>query len=240
MMTERFSLQNEDFSNHLYSHFSQHRLDSNFFDVTFVCEDMKQVSAHKLVLTSSSEYFRDIFQHSKIGFNNLLIFSDLTSDELNNILDYIYQGEVKIFQEKIDKFMSLAKKYKLYGLTQAVISNDEHVDLQAVTSNEVHVDVQAKNVIKKDLIGIVKFEDDIENDVDFKNFPSKEVESFEYILLVDSQYQCSFCGKLSKRKQTAEMHVEIHLNLSYPCSYCEKVFNTKNTLKFHKNTNHRK
>ena len=40
------------------------------------------------------------------------------SKELAHILDYIYNGEVSLFQEDLDKFLVTAKRLKLEGLLE--------------------------------------------------------------------------------------------------------------------------
>ena len=63
-------------------------------DVTLVTDDQKLVTAHKLVLSTSSEYFKNIFKNNKIS-NPFLCLDGISSTDLNNILDYIYN---KVFQ----------------------------------------------------------------------------------------------------------------------------------------------
>ena len=39
--------------------------------------------------------------------------STVSSVDLGNVLDYIYNGEAQIFQESIDKFLVVAQRLKL-------------------------------------------------------------------------------------------------------------------------------
>ena len=88
-------------------------------DVTLVTDDNKLVRAHKIVLSTCSEFFKTIFQNSLANSNHLMLYlSDLSSHDLNTILDYIYLGEAHIFQEGLDKFLINAQKLKLEGLLQ--------------------------------------------------------------------------------------------------------------------------
>ena len=47
----------------------------------------------------------------------------ISSDDLHNIIYYIYNGEVQIFPENLDRFLSIAQRLKLEGL----IRNDDDV-----------------------------------------------------------------------------------------------------------------
>ena len=74
------------------------------------------MSAHKLVLSACSEYFKSIFQSNKKHSNPIICLHGLDYNNLKNILDYIYNGEVQIYQDHIDRFLKVAKKFKLEDL----------------------------------------------------------------------------------------------------------------------------
>ena len=58
---DKFSLKWNDFSSNVHKSFINLRKEEDFFDITLVGDDFKQVTAHKLVLSASSEYFKNIF-----------------------------------------------------------------------------------------------------------------------------------------------------------------------------------
>ena len=91
------------------------RQESGLFDVTLVSSDQKQVSSHRLVLSACSEFFKNIF-YSNTHSHPLLYLDGVDSAEVNLMLDYVYNGEVKIYQEFLDRFLEIANKFKLYGL----------------------------------------------------------------------------------------------------------------------------
>ena len=70
---------------------------------------------HKLVLSSCSEYFMNIFKNKKHA-HPLICLEGITNSDLTNILDYMYNGEVKIFQENLDRFLAIAQRFQLQGL----------------------------------------------------------------------------------------------------------------------------
>ena len=53
---------------------------------------------------------------NKPNFHLLLCLDGVNSDDLRNILDYIYNEELQIFQENLDRFLSIAHRLKLDGL----------------------------------------------------------------------------------------------------------------------------
>ena len=59
---EKISVKWNDFDQNILRSFSQLRSDIEFADVTLVCEDGHQVLAHKVVLTSASNFFMNILR----------------------------------------------------------------------------------------------------------------------------------------------------------------------------------
>ena len=114
-MSEKFCLKWNDFYSNVTKSFSKLRIEDDFFDVTLVSDDQTQISAHKVVLSACSEYFRNILKKNKHP-NPLLCLEGISSKELNNIMDYIYNGKVQIYQENLQRFMEIAVRFQLDGL----------------------------------------------------------------------------------------------------------------------------
>jgi len=114
-MSEKFCLKWNDFHSNVSKSFGVLRTEDYLQDVTLVGVDHKQISAHKLVLSACSEYFKDIFKNNKHS-NPLLCLDGINNQDLNNILDYIYNGEVQIYQDDLERFLNIAQRLKLQGL----------------------------------------------------------------------------------------------------------------------------
>ena len=98
-MSEKFFLKWNDFTSNVSKSFGLFRNAEYLHDVTLVSDDHKQVSAHKLVLSACSEYFRNIFQHNnKPNAHPLLCLDGISSTDLENIVEYIYNGKIQIYQ----------------------------------------------------------------------------------------------------------------------------------------------
>ena len=117
-MSEKFNLKWIDFESNVSKSFGKLRNEENLHDVTLVGDDHTQMSAHKLVLSACSEYFKDVFKRNKHS-NTLMCLEGLSRKDLENVLDYIYNGEVHIFQEEFDRFLSVAQRFKLEGLLKS-------------------------------------------------------------------------------------------------------------------------
>merc|ERR1711942_187661 len=89
-----------------------------FTDVTLACGDGQQVQAHKVILASSSIFFRNILKNNKHA-HPLIYMRGLTMKDLSSIMSFIYCGEASIFQDDLQDFLSLADDLQLKGLLYA-------------------------------------------------------------------------------------------------------------------------
>ena len=99
-MSDKFCLKWNDFQSSVSHSFSKLREESHFNDVILVSEDGVQIEAHKVALSASSSFFKRILV-SHPHANPLLYLGGITSNYLKLILNYIYQGEVQIYQEQL-------------------------------------------------------------------------------------------------------------------------------------------
>ena len=148
-MSERFSLKWIDFQNNAARIFDSLRTDKDFFDVTLVGGDLKQVSAHKLVLSACSPLFRTILRQS--SHPSPLVFLDqVSSKDLSMVLDYIYRGEVQIQQEELERFLLVARRLQLDGL-----SEEEHIYLMEQLNNKTEEQQQeTEDILMEKLNGL--------------------------------------------------------------------------------------
>ena len=66
-------------------------------------------------MSACSDVFREIFYNNN-NSNLVLYLESVDSREISYILDYIYVGEVQIYQEYLDRFLEVAEKFRLNGL----------------------------------------------------------------------------------------------------------------------------
>ena len=256
-MSEKFSLKWNDFQSNVSRSFSQLRAEEEFFDVSLVSDDQKMMSAHKLVLSASSPYFKHILTTNKHS-HPLLCLDGVSSAELQCVLDYIYQGEVQIYQEQLDRFLVVAQRLKLEGLTS---QDDEEERKINETIEDMDIYIESKCEIVK------KFKSDNSENVrktrqstssfelvagSFSDLNTAEIDwkIDEYLLRAeDGTYSCGICGKAGdnarNQKQNMRNHVETHMDgLSFSCQSCEKK-GVKKTFRFrtafarHKSRYHR-
>ena len=246
---EKFSLKWNDFSSNVQKSFQNLRKEEDFFDVTLVGDDSKHVTAHKLVLASSSEYFKMVFSNNKKHFQShaLICLEGLNQSDLNNVLDYIYHGEVQIYQHDLDRFLGIAERLKLEGL----IGGDQHMDEEDSKAENI----LEENVIKPDCTllesTVVNKRPNNVNRAAEKHVisvKSSDIHSLEELdqkveesFSKDSNgfYTCHYCEKSIKKISHIKEHVETHFEgLSFPCKFCDTILRSRVSLRMHNKRQH--
>ena len=251
-MSEKICLQWNDFKENVHSAFGRLRDDKEFTDVTLACEDGHQMEAHKVILAASSPFFEKILQRNKHP-NPLIYLRGFHSQDLVTILDFLYFGETKVFQENMDAFLKIAEELKLKGLTGQTSSDllekkerftppkpvsptkelffsnaSKTPDFDAVeTISQFSGDLQALDEIVKSMMKRS------ENMISSGN-------QFNGTLRSTTASICKVCGK-EGRPTHIQDHIEAnHLEgISIPCDVCGKAFGARNTLRMHKAKFHR-
>ena len=114
-MSDKFSLKWNDYQSNWNNALNDLRKDTDLSDLTLITEDKVKFSAHKILLSSCSNLFKFILK-GNVQANSLLYLNGVNSLNLGFILDYIYHGEVNIYQEQLDSFLECAQKLEIEGL----------------------------------------------------------------------------------------------------------------------------
>ena len=237
-MDEKFCLKWNDFQSNTSNTFKKLRTSDHFYDVTLVSDDQQQVAAHRVVLSASSEYFKNILMSNKHS-HPLLCLSGVSSGDLNNILDFIYNGEIQVYQDHLDQFLDIAQRFQLEGLIQG---REEH-------SSETEKFKEEASLIPKDDETAALHEpvnktikNQNERIISLQSFEFENIEELDYKIeemiekLPDRTFQCKTCGKVYPSKNRTHLfhHVETHIDgLSFPCHHCDKSFRSRQTLRSH-------
>ena len=205
-------------------------------------------------LTSWSFQLPEVFKRNKHS-NTLICLEGLTKEDLENVLDYIYNGELNIYQEELNRFLSVAQRLKLDGLL-------ESKDNEMIKDTRPRESATRENIIPNASNSEDKSNFKIQHKTSTETFPSNTLslntndmseidakinENLE--VLDDGNFRCRICGKdttgnlkTPKRvlKQNMKGHIETHIEgLSYPCQLCGKEFRSKNSFSVHRTLKHK-
>ena len=262
-MSEKISLRRNDFQFKTSELFSALRLEKDFYDVTLVTDDDVQISAHKLILASSSGFFKSIFRKN-IHPHPLVYLSEMDSKSLGLVLDYIYQGEAKMNQKQVDNFLKISRKLKIEDLMR--LDQDEQGDEETedfLQSNDIEDSRFIEN-IDEETDQINESEDSIEDGTTECLEEDKAKlwkQSIRDLFLVRNEekkvtedtsqgdredkprrlsyresniYYCENCKYFTKVRAHLLRHVESHVEgIKYECQFCDKTFQMSNNYQRH-------
>ena len=248
-MSEKFCLRWNDFQCTVSQSFDLLRKEKDLFDVTLVSDDEVQISAHKLVLSASSNFFKNILRKNSHS-HPLLYLSGVNSHSLGLVLDYIYQGEVQIYQEDLNVFLDVAQKLKIEGLQSNNTNNpssenlkEEMAKFETNSDSDYYITIEDQNQEPADnKVPVMKRPPSYSNTVATVNGMSTSVEDKiqELIERSEGMNYCRGCDYKTNKLFNMKEHVEIHIEgLSYPCQLCNKTFRSKNSLRRHYKRDHK-
>ena len=112
------------FNQHLSETLKQMMLNNEFTDVTLICEDQKQVSAHKNILSACSPVLRNIFQMNTMP-SPIIYLRGIQSSEIEAMLNFIYLGETTCSSDRKIEFLNVARSFEVKGLARLILDMDE-------------------------------------------------------------------------------------------------------------------
>ena len=250
-MSEKFSLRWNDYQSNWSRSLSQLRKETDFADVTLVTDDKVKFLAHKILLSSCSNTFKFILKENTHA-NPLIYLSGVSSVNLGFILDYIYNGEVNLYQEQLDSFLESSQKLEIEGLLGGKqeqekpesLYSEKDIEIEDLNykPNEVNSLVKSVSPVKRRQISraTTKNVDDVRFDVSSMT-PEKIERKIEDLLQkTDDVWSCLACEFTNVKKFNVRRHIETHIDgLLYSCNFCQKEFRLKDTLNKHVFTNHR-
>ena len=248
--SEKLCLQWNDFRENITSSFRELREDTEFTDVTLVCEDGNKIEAHKVVLVSSSPLFKKLLKMNKHP-HPLIYMRGLRSEDLAAIIDFLYYGETNVFQENLDSFLALAEELRLKGLTAGAEGEKEpmnktdqmeRVSLKKENNQQLLEPMPRANFESPPSKG--PFNATVARTNDKINVELQDLDEQIKSMITKSDAfckngrgkmsSCNICGKEGPYKDMSR-HVEANhiTGISHNCDMCGKVFRSRNSLRVH-------
>ena len=108
----------QSFQSHLQSSHSDLYHTKQFADVTLVSDDLVKFPAHKTILAASSRIFQSLLSMATTDLQQypVLYLKDVTGEDLESVLQFIYLGEAEISEYRAKYFESIARDLGLHEM----------------------------------------------------------------------------------------------------------------------------
>ena len=110
------NLNQDKFDTHAAKVLSDLMGNEEFADVTLVAED-QQIKAHKLILSSCSPFFQNIFVQNPHQ-HPLIYLKGVSFENLQNVIKFVYQGEARVNKDKLNSFLEVSQELQMKCLAK--------------------------------------------------------------------------------------------------------------------------
>ena len=225
-MEDKVTLSSSDHDSTSTSAFRQLWENQDFVDVTLATADFKQLKAHKAILASSSQFFREIFLENPHS-SPLLFLKDVTFNDLQSILKFIYLGQCEVEKDMFEHFLKIGRALDISGLNEEDFARNPQIPTEEPTINlkEKLEIVDPVIVINDDRLDIEPVQPD--------KFTEKKVMD-EGKQEVTNNYE----GLLSDISRSKEVN-NVNKKIVFKCQVCDLDFNEKIDLIKHRLIKHK-
>ena len=249
MECESYNLNWAEFNSYTSKTFKDLLSDQHFSDVTLVCDDAETIQAHKFILSACSPFFSRIL--TKNQHNHPLVYlSDVNLNDLKAIVNFMYLGQTNVEQENLQRFLKIATKFQVRGLTDNK-RNEEQMSSTAVPTR-VNKSASAKNfnklrhsLLKKSElleeslnteshVDISNMNENMKIKIDAEN-PTPMFDDQDEFVNVDSIDTSQFA---IENMMSLTPTVSVDGDKTYPCDQCDYKATYACNLTSHKRTVH--
>ena len=150
-----------NYSDHLKEILYNLRKSQVLTDVTLVCDDRKQIKAHKIVLNACSTVFRNIIE-SLPESSPVIYLRGIQHQEIESILDFMYLGVATFYQERMDEFLNVAQNLGIKEISNGmgilddriVTSGKRDIEDPGFELNDILLNIKQNLGIKSNVMGV--------------------------------------------------------------------------------------
>ena len=206
------------YSDHLREALREMMTTGEFADVTLVTDDKQQIRAHRNILSAASPVLKNILKLDSDNKNSVIYLRGIQHSEMESIMQFIYLGEARFYEERMSEFLMVSKNLEIKELSNGMIMNNQ------TESNEI-----------KDEHEEVFSNEDIENDI--QTIPSKSISSkirqgTTGVVSEDAKFKGQDCEKVFNSNKSK------HKGLKYACNQCDYHATTQSNLAQHIQSKH--
>ena len=155
MYQDKCNLTWHKYSDHLRETMQGMLISDSFTDVTLVSDDKQSIKAHRNILSACSPVFENILLMEIQNQHPVIYLRGIQFSEIESILQFIYLGEAKFLEHRVNEFLSVAKNLEIKEFSNETAS-DSDVSNSNNTSENVDYNVSETINVECDVADIVK------------------------------------------------------------------------------------
>ena len=190
----------------------------DYSDVTFVCDDGKQIKAHKFMLSECSNMFRNIFAEDPS--HTEIFLPDISHHQMESILEILYLGRISSKRLPIKDLIEVPKlRYEALTIEDPIyiknvnMHEGEKYNREKIKCTELNCEKTFKEV------GTCN--------VHIRSVHEKE------------RFKCTMCDDMFAYPRGVRLHIEsVHLKKKFPCRFCNYKAADTSSLSHHERKLH--
>ena len=237
-----YSLTWHAYSDYLKSMMKEFLMNEEFSDVTLVTEDKKQIKANINILRACIPVFKDILKKEK-NSSTIIYLRGIQFSEMESILQFIYLGEATFYEERMDKFLAVAKSLEIKELCNAEnetkiepesepLSSESTENLQEEIdlSDDVEASQEKQRIVDFSSVLEIKELCNAENEtkIEYEPLASDSTEKLEEETVLSDEVEAP------QEKQ----RIVASDNFRFECHQCHKTYLDREGIRQHKRAVH--
>jgi len=253
-----FRLSLKQFESNIKSNLKQLQVEKDFCDVTLACED-QQIEAHKVILAGGSLIFKNLLKQHPHP-HPLIFLRGTKFSDLSRMLDFMYQGQIRIDQNQLNDFLSVAQEFRIIGLTEETLDEpkrSEHFvedglddvkrkrprlfsnsSKQDLDDEDIKLEIDDSEPVTQEVELSAMFE----NDDDFSEDGKDGKDPLQTCISQDKDVE-KFADQLIVKRQLSFVSGDHNSNdqvelFPYSCEHCDYKVSTKKSFNYHMKSRH--
>lgn len=150
MEVSGYNLSWHTFTTHLSEVRRELYRDKYFSDITLISDDLRTVSAHRIVLSAASPVLKKLLMINPTVQTQLFL-KGIKHQQLDSVLKFIYHGEVQVPSHEIDSFLRASSDLEITELSNISRTQHKSEDDEIIVKDEASKDMIVLNNEKNSL-----------------------------------------------------------------------------------------
>ena len=213
-----------------------------FADVTLVTDDMKQLRAHRNILSACSPVFKSILQIDNNSPNSVIYMRGVQSSEIESIMQFIYLGEARFYEARMNEFLLVSKSLEIRDLATGIELNEEAQtpEQNLEQENNIAAEEESLHCMDEDAASIETSEDHNMSEEASRNVANQRTPAVaSNTNTKGTKLKCKECEREFTTVTGLKFHTKsTHEGVKYACNQCDHQFTAQSNLTLHIKSKH--